>query len=276
MTAPARMTYRSARLRTAASLITLVAALAIAGCNSVGDLGKGRDSAHAINPNDSPAQIEAAAEYWIKRFADDPKDKTAAINVSVAMRAIDKKLSAVLVMRQAQEFHPDDPQVLGELGKALADAGQMQEAAAVLEQAQKAGTADWRMISAYGAVLDQMQRHADAQKTYAKALELAPNEPSIMSNLGLSYALDKKLPEAETILRKAAAHPSAPRQAKENLALVLGLQGKFAEAEAVAKSTLPPEAIASNTSYLKQMLAQPANWAKLEAMEAKNTTGSTN
>lgn len=271
-----RTTRRVTGLRAAASMLPILAALAVAGCNSVGDFGKGSVTAQAINPSDPPAKIEAAAEYWTKRFADDPKDKTAAINVSVAMRALNKKLSAVLVMRQAQEFHPNDPEILGELGKALADAGQLQEAAGILDQAQKSGTADWRMLSAYGTVLDQLQRHKEAQASYMEALKLVPNEPSVMNNLGLSYALDKKLAEAETILRKAAAHPAAPQQAKENLALVLGLQGKFGEAEAVAKSTLPPDAVASNTSYLKQMMAQPANWAKLQAMEAKETTGSTN
>ncbi len=43
-----------------------------------------------------------------------------------------------------------------------------------------------------GAVLDQMGRHADAQRYYASALRPKPDEPSVLSNLGLSYALAKK------------------------------------------------------------------------------------
>ena len=35
-------------------------------------------------------------------------------------------------------------------------------------------------------------RHADAQRHYSTALKIAPDEPSILSNLGLSYALVKE------------------------------------------------------------------------------------
>ena len=34
-----------------------------------------------------------------------------------------------------------------------------------------------------------MGRHADAQRYYATALRIVPDEPSVLSNLGLSYAI---------------------------------------------------------------------------------------
>ncbi|WP_204322246.1 tetratricopeptide repeat protein, partial [Streptococcus pneumoniae] len=71
----------------------------------------------------------------------------------------------------------------------------------------------------------------DAQKMYQDALKIAPGHPSILSNLGLSLALSRKLPQAEQVLRQAAAHPQADRRVRQNLALVIGLQGRFAEAE---------------------------------------------
>ncbi len=54
----------------------------------------------------------------------------------------------------------------------------------------------------------------------------------MLSNLGLSYALTKQLPEAEAALREASASPRADARVRQNLALVLALEGKFAEAEA--------------------------------------------
>jgi Flp pilus assembly protein TadD len=47
-----------------------------------------------------------------------------------------------------------------------------------------------------GAVLDQMGRHEEAQRYYASALRIVPDEPSVLSNLGLSYALSKDLKRA--------------------------------------------------------------------------------
>ena len=52
---------------------------------------------------------------------------------------------------------------------------------------------DWRILNAQGAVLDQMGRHAEAQRHYSTALKIVPDEPSMLSNLGLSYALTKDL-----------------------------------------------------------------------------------
>ena len=43
---------------------------------------------------------------------------------------------------------------------------------------------------------------------------------------------------------------------RQNLALVVGLQGRFAEAETIARADLPPEEAAANVAYLRQMLAQ--------------------
>jgi len=37
---------------------------------------------------------------------------------------------------------------------------------------------------------------------------------------------------------------------------VVGLQGRFAEAEAIARADLPPEEAAANVTYLRQMLSQ--------------------
>ena len=42
---------------------------------------------------------------------------------------------------------------------------------------------------------------------------------------------------------------------RQNLALVVGLQGRFAEAETIARADLPADQAAANAAYLRQMLA---------------------
>ena len=41
---------------------------------------------------------------------------------------------------------------------------------------------------------------------------------------------------------------------RQNLGLVIGLQGRFAEAETIVKADLPPDEAAANVAYLKEML----------------------
>ncbi len=147
-------------------------------------------------------------------------------------------------------------QLLGAYGRALADVGSYQQALDVLGRAHTPDAPDWRILNAQGAVLDQLGRHPEAQRHYANALKIVPNEPAVLSNLGLSYALGKDLKRAETTLRKAVAQPGASPKARQNLALVVGLQGRFSEAEDIARADLPQEDAAANVAYLRQMLSQ--------------------
>src|SRR5262249_37048439 len=104
---------------------------------------------------------------------------------------------------------------------------------------------------------------SEARQYYESALRIAPDEPSVLSNLGMSYALSKELPQAEATLRRAAALPGADRRVRQNLALVVGLQGHFDEALKIARSDLTPQEAAENVAYLRQMLVQQNNWKKL-------------
>jgi Flp pilus assembly protein TadD len=47
---------------------------------------------------------------------------------------------------------------------------------------------------------------------------------------------------------------------RQNLALVVGLQGRFSEAESIAQADLPSDEAAANVAYLRQMLAQQNGW----------------
>jgi Flp pilus assembly protein TadD len=126
----------------------------------------------------------------------------------------------------------------------------------VLGRAHTPDQPDWRVLSVQGAVLDQMGRHDEARRYYSTALKMVPDEPSVLSNLGLSYALSKDLPKAEEILRQASEQKGAEPRVRQNLALVVGLQGRYAEAETIARGDLSPEEASANVAYLRQMIEQ--------------------
>ena len=72
--------------------------------------------------------------------------------------------------------------------------------------------------------------------------------------VGLSYLLSNKLPDAEYTLRRAASLPGADSRVRQNLALVLGVQGKFDEAVEVATAELDPRQAQANIAYLRNMM----------------------
>jgi Flp pilus assembly protein TadD len=172
-----------------------------------------------------------------------------------ALQALGERTQAVSVLQQASMRNPNNTALLGGYGRALAEVGSYAQALDVLNRAHSPDQPDWHILSAQGAVLDQMGRHQDAQRYYSSALKIMPDEPSVLSNLGLSYALSKDLPKAETTLRRAVERPGADPRVRQNLALVVGLQGRFPEAETIARADLPPEQAAANVAYLKQMMS---------------------
>jgi Flp pilus assembly protein TadD len=101
-----------------------------------------------------------------------------------------------------------------------------------------------------------MGRHEEARQYYATALKIAPGDPSVLSNLGLSYALSNELPKAEEQLRKANANPEASPRVRTNLAVIVGLQGRMSEAESIARTGLPPEQASANVAYVKRILVR--------------------
>ena len=208
-----------------------------------------------------------SAQAWGPRFEANPADAQAALYYARALRATEQRAQAVAVLQQAAIRNPNHLELLAAYGKALGDVGRYKEANEVLRRAHAPERPDWRILSAQGAIADQMGDHVAAQRYYDSALKIAPGEPSVLSNLGLSYALSKRLPDAEEALKQAADHPTADMRVRQNFALVLGLQGKFQEAEEVFRRDLPAAEVAANMTALRRMIAQPNGLAAIRVAQ---------
>jgi Flp pilus assembly protein TadD len=116
-----------------------------------------------------------------------------------------------------------------------------------------------------GSVLDQQSKYGEARDHYQRALNASPGNVVVLNNLGMSYALEGNLKQAEATLREAAALPEGKNESRlrQNLALVVGLQGRFDEAREIASADLPPDQVEANMAYLQKMLAQPNTWQQL-------------
>ncbi len=248
------MRQQSSLARLLASVaMTAVFAAGLGGCQTMSDItGSITSKAEpAPAPDTDPRR---AVNVWGERYRANPKDADAALAYGQALRATGQRAQAVAVFEQANIANPGNRVLLAGYGRALADNGDFQQAFDVLTRAHTPDNPDWRILSVQGTVLDQLGRHDEARNYYASALKIVPEEPSVLSNLGLSYVLSKDLPKAEEILRRAYATGKADARVRQNLGLVVGLQGRFAEAETIVKADLPAEEAAANVAYLKEML----------------------
>jgi Flp pilus assembly protein TadD len=247
-------------------------AAALAGCKTIGST----DTTGSISSGPaqhSDAEWRRESEALGERFRANPRDADVAMRYAQALRATGQRAQAAAVLETAALHNPENRTLLGAYGRALADAGNFKQAMEVLERAHSPDQPDWRVLSVQGAVMDQMGRHAEAQRYYASALKIMPDEPSVLSNLGLSYALSRDLKRAEDTLRRASARGSADKRVRQNLALVVGLRGRFKEAETIARADLPSDEAAANVAYLRQMLAQKGNANLKKTIRARAVDG---
>src|ERR1700738_3762459 len=239
----------------ASAAVTAILAAGLGGCQTMSDITGSITS--KADPAPSPdADPRGSAEAYGERYRANPKDADAALQYGKALRAAGQRSQAVAVLEQATIAQPNDKALLAGYGRALADNGNFQQALDVLSRAHTPDDPDWRILSVQGTALDQLGRYDEARQYYASALKIAPEEPSVLSNLGLSYVLSKDLPKAEETLRRAYSRADADPRVRLNLALVVGLQGRLAEAEGIVKADRPAEEAAANVAYLRRLLAR--------------------
>src|SRR4051812_15808667 len=239
----------------ASAAMTAVLAAGLGGCQTAGmpDITGSVGARAEAAPDNNP---RSAADVYGERYRANPKDAEAALRYGQALRSTGQRSQAAAVLEQATIAHPGNKALLAGYGRALADNGNFKQAFEVLGRAHSPDNPDWRILSVQGTALDQLGRHDEARRYYASALKIVPEEPSVLSNLGMSYVLSKDLPKAEENLRRAYAQAGADTRVRQNLGLVVGLQGRFAEAETIVKADLPPDEAAANVAYLKQMLSR--------------------
>ncbi len=246
------------------------ALVALGGCKSV-DMGDitGSIGVPSKPASNSPEDLRIYSERLRALYEAHPDDKKVGLAYAHSLRARELNDQAAAVLQTLAIKHSRDREVLGAYGKALADAGRLEEAKSALENADSPDNPNWSVVSTRGSIADELGDHQAAQNFYQTALKLAPGEPSVLSNLGLSFALSRDLPRAEQVLREAAASPRADMRVRQNLALVLALQGKFQEAEQVSARDLPPQQARENVAAIRQMISQSNAWRDIQAPTAR-------
>ncbi|MDV3251905.1 tetratricopeptide repeat protein [Devosia sp. BK] len=238
-----------------ALLLAGVAALALSACASNrGQLG-------ATDYSSLPAeQRQQTLAELTGRYKSNPRDRDTVILYAAALRAAGQPQQAAAALEQAIGLYPNDVELSVAYAKALVSMGSFEQSVAVIDRTLQPDAPDWNALLVKGAAFDQMGRNAEARALYAQAATVAPGEAAIEANMGLSYAMTSDLASAEQHLRRAVQMRGATSQTRQNLALVVGLQGRFDEARAIYAAELPPEQVEANMTYVRAMLTQQNRW----------------
>ncbi|WP_377886312.1 tetratricopeptide repeat protein [Algimonas porphyrae] len=208
-----------------------------------------------MRDNIETQELFAQAAFWSHEYELNPSDLEATIKLASAVRRLGNPGRAAEITQTSRAIHPRNPYLLAEHSAALIAEERALDAIPVIDDALRIAPAYGRLWSLKGAALDQMEEYDAARQHYQRALQITPNDPNVLSNLGLSYALAGDLTMAETWLRRATETPGAGAGVRQNLAMVLQLQGRTEDAERQTRLSrltrgdrkLPPEPVPAFT-----------------------------
>jgi len=177
---------------------------------------------------------------------------------------------AIHILSQLTLVAADDPRVVAEYGKTLAQKGRASDATQFLRRAIELSPNDWTLYSALGVSYDQLGDAANARLAYEHALNLKPGDAGVLNNYALSRMLAKDPDGAHALIARAqaAAGPVPDTKITRNLALINEMAPLKAEAAkpsavAAARAVARPEpkvAIAAPVAapVINKPAAQPA------------------
>jgi Flp pilus assembly protein TadD len=247
--------------RSVGVIAALSACLMLGACAQVGgDEGGGLFSAltpeapQAAAAAQLPSDPQQATEYWGKEYEKDPRNLDAALAYAQNLRVTGKKREAMAVLQQASIIHGSDKKLAADYGRLALELDQIGVAKKLLAIADDPTNPDWRIIMARGTALAKEGSYREAITFYERAQALQPGHPSVLNNLALAYTMSGEPERGEQLLRQASAAGSENAKVRQNLALVLGLQGKYDEATTVASKDLDAGQAQANTAILKKMV----------------------
>ncbi len=218
----------------------LPAAFALAGCSmmGMGDLSsekKDKDIAAAIQK--APASPKAVAS-----------DIDGNLRQAMLLRQAGSYDEAIRILSQLTLVDADNPRIVAEYGKALAQKGRAQDAVQFLNRAIELSANDWTLYSALGVSYDQMGEQANARLAYEHALALRPGEATVLNNYAFSRMLAKDPDGARLLIAQAqaAAGGTTNPMIARNVALIAGMAPeKTADNAPVEKPSAAASAVKS-------------------------------
>ena len=177
-----------------------------------------------------------------------PTDVESGVRQAQLAREAGRYDDAIHTLSQMMLVASDDPRVVSEYGKALAERGRAAEAVQFLTRATELQPRDWTLYSAMGVAYDEEGDQNSARRSYDHALSLKPGDPSILNNYALSRMMANDPAMARQLIASAASAGGAsdPKIAR-NIELVNSLAAipQPAPIAALPKSEPAPAPVAA-------------------------------
>ncbi len=170
------------------------------------------------------------------------------------LRANGQTQEANQALSQLMLVAPDDARVVGEYGKLLAQQGRAQDAVAFLQRAIELAGNDYTLFSALGVAQDQLGNQDAAKSAYDIALKLKPGDAMVLNNYALSRMLAHDPAGAHAMMAQARAADTANAKIARNEALIAKMMPVPAASAAAAAAPMAAAAPAQPVASAKPVV----------------------
>ena len=213
----------------------------------------GNSLGEAAMASEMRGDYATAASYFGSLYRRDPANLDALVGMSRNLRHLSRASEARAVLKRALRVQPEEPRLLGELGKVELSLGEPSAALDHLSRANISHPDDWQILSAMGIAYDRLGVYDQAENHYLKALEISPENIAVLNNLGLSLAQSGRLADAVSALERAVGQPETTPQVRQNLALLYAMEGDLPATEKLVRQDLPSDMADENLSYYQRL-----------------------
>ncbi len=189
----------------------------------------------AANVLEEMGNFALAAEAYASVPDDDPAYPQAQLGRALALRRMGQVEEAIAGLKALAAARPDLAAVHSSLGdiyrfeQRYAEATPEYDAAIALYTEDR--PAQWSVYFARGITLERQGRWDDAERDFRKALELFPDQPSVLNYLGYSYVEKRQnLDEALDMIQRAVAARPYDGYIRDSLGWVYYRLGRYDEA----------------------------------------------
>ncbi|MBN8530275.1 MAG: tetratricopeptide repeat protein [Alphaproteobacteria bacterium] len=177
------------------------------------------------------------------------KDERLLSRYAGLLRKARKFDEAIRYYNRVLAIKPEDIDALEGKALSLVDKGQLDEADPVLTKVISKDNKRWKALNAAGISFSLRNRINEALQYYKAALEVSPNNVTVLNNIGLAMAFNRDFENATTFLERArslATDEFIKKRLDLNLSLVHGIAGNMEKAEQYARPHLSQPALYNN------------------------------
>lgn len=128
--------------------------------------------------------------------------------------------------------------------------GKLQKAANIYAELLKERPEHAKLCHRYGVVLTELGKGDEGVQYLERARTADPNNAAVLSDLGYAYLISDELESAETLLRDAFEQDPRDERTVNNLALAVGLNGRFEESQALYERVNSRAEAQANLGYI--------------------------